>query len=156
LQEDFPFECPDGEARADFASPFRDRHEMMFMMPMPPTSRLTAATALSKPVSTRVVPESIVEISLRSMTLKLSSWLVDKCRRTRIKAPISILAFRWTRLFDGDLVRPTSSLPADPRWKVRNATDDGHPGRCHVDGLWPQEFLNDLARILLSGPLPID
>ena len=31
---------------------------MMFMMPMPPTSRLTAATAPSSAVITRVVPDS--------------------------------------------------------------------------------------------------
>ena len=45
---------------------------MMFMMPMPPTRRLTAATALSRAVRTRVVPVSMVAISFMSRTEKLS------------------------------------------------------------------------------------
>jgi hypothetical protein len=46
---------------------------MMFMMPMPPTSRLTAATAESRPVSTLVIPVSIEVICFMSKTLKSSS-----------------------------------------------------------------------------------
>ena len=38
---------------------------MMFMMPMPPTSRLTAATAPSSVVITLVVPDSVSAICLR-------------------------------------------------------------------------------------------
>ena len=41
---------------------------MMFMMPMPPTSRLTAATAPSRVVRIWVVPVSILVISFMSIT----------------------------------------------------------------------------------------
>jgi len=41
---------------------------MMFMMPMPPTSRLTAATAASSAVSTRVVLVRVLTISCMSRT----------------------------------------------------------------------------------------
>ena len=39
---------------------------MMFMMPMPPTSRLTAATAPSKAVSVAVVPACVCAICVIS------------------------------------------------------------------------------------------
>jgi len=41
---------------------------MIFIMPIPPTTRLTAATAPSRDVSTRVVPDKICVISLISLT----------------------------------------------------------------------------------------
>jgi hypothetical protein len=47
---------------------------MMFMMPMPPTSRLTAATAPSSMVSRRVVPVSVLINSCGSHTIKSFSW----------------------------------------------------------------------------------
>ena len=56
---------------------------MMFMMPMPPTSRLTAATAPSSMVSTLVVPESVSASCLVSSTLKLSSSVSASLRRSR-------------------------------------------------------------------------
>ena len=56
---------------------------MMFIMPMPPTSKLTAATAPSSIVNTRVVPLNILAISFRSITEKSSSSLADIWRRSR-------------------------------------------------------------------------
>ena len=58
---------------------------MMFMMPIPPTRRLTAATALSRAVSIWVVPVSMLAISFMSITLKLSSSLGPRWRRSRIR-----------------------------------------------------------------------
>ena len=51
---------------------------MMFMMPMPPTSRLTAATAPSSVVITLVVPDRVSASCLVSSTLKLSSSVVGQ------------------------------------------------------------------------------
>ena len=86
---------------------------MMFMMPMPPTSRLTAATAPSNIVIICVVPESIEAISFMSITLKLSSWFAERCRRLRISRPMSL----FTRSveapsFAETWIMLTSSLPA--------------------------------------------
>ncbi len=58
---------------------------MMFMMPMPPTSRLTAATAPSSVVSSCVVPVMVRAISRVSSTLKLSSTPSPMRRRSRIR-----------------------------------------------------------------------
>ena len=60
---------------------------MMFMMPMPPTSRLTAATAPSNIVIICVVPDSIMAISFMSITLKSSSWFEERCRRRAHQPP---------------------------------------------------------------------
>ena len=46
---------------------------MMFMMPMPPTSRLTAATADSRLVSTMLTVSSMLRTSAISRTAKSSS-----------------------------------------------------------------------------------
>ena len=46
---------------------------MMFMMPMPPTRRLTPATAPSRPVSIAVVPVCVSTICFMSRTEKSSS-----------------------------------------------------------------------------------
>ena len=51
---------------------------MMFMMPMPPTTRLTAATAPSSIVITCVVPDIVSAICRVSSTLKLLSSLVGQ------------------------------------------------------------------------------
>jgi hypothetical protein len=56
---------------------------MMFMMPMPPTSRLTAATAPSSMVITLVVPDRVSASCLVSSTLKLSSSVSASLRRSR-------------------------------------------------------------------------
>ena len=45
---------------------------MMFMMPIPPTTRLIAATAATMRVSSVVVPVSVSEICLVSKMLKSS------------------------------------------------------------------------------------
>ncbi|MBL7154598.1 MAG: hypothetical protein ISS79_12860 [Phycisphaerae bacterium] len=76
---------------------------IMFIMPIPPTSRLTAATALSKAVKTRVVPVSMLAISFISITWKSSSSFEDMCRRSRIRASIS----SWT--FSVDASSPTET-----------------------------------------------
>ena len=56
---------------------------MMFITPMPPTSRLTAATAPSSMVITRVVPAMVSASCLVSSTLKLSSSLMASLRASR-------------------------------------------------------------------------
>ena len=65
---------------------------MMFMMPMPPTIRLTAATAPITAVRIRVVPCSVSEICLVSKMLKLSSAARLRWRRSRSRFSIE----RWT------------------------------------------------------------
>ncbi len=64
---------------------------MMFMMPMPPTTRLTAATAASRPVSVRVAVESVSLICLASKMLKSSSALSGVWRRSRSSERIDAL-----------------------------------------------------------------
>ena len=64
---------------------------MMFMMPMPPTSRLTPATAESSPVITPVTLVSMEEISLVSITEKLSSSPTLILRRSRSSNSIAAL-----------------------------------------------------------------
>jgi hypothetical protein len=56
---------------------------MMFMMPMPPTSRLTAATAPSRSVSTPMVLDSVSASCWVSKMLKLSSSSSASLRRSR-------------------------------------------------------------------------
>ena len=56
---------------------------MMFMMPMPPTSRLTPATADSRPVRTPVMPVSTLAIWAMSKTLKSSRSPIPIWRRSR-------------------------------------------------------------------------
>ena len=56
---------------------------MMFMMPMPPTSRLTAATAPSSEVISWVVPDRVSASCRVSRTLKLSSSAGPSLRRSR-------------------------------------------------------------------------
>jgi hypothetical protein len=65
---------------------------MMFMIPMPPTSRLTAATAPSSVVITRVVPASASAIWRVSITLKLSSSFGPSLRRSRMSEVICAFA----------------------------------------------------------------
>jgi hypothetical protein len=65
---------------------------MMFMMPMPPTSSETAATLASKVVSTPVTVLIRVWISRMSRTLKSSSSPFMIRRRWRISASICALA----------------------------------------------------------------
>ena len=96
---------------------------MMFMMPMPPTSRLTAATAPSSVVSTSVVLDSVSASCWVSKILKLSSSLSASWRRSRRSS---------RRLaFSGALSLPscidTSSvatlrLPVTRRCSVRSGT----------------------------------
>ncbi|MNT46204.1 hypothetical protein D3C72_1828330 [compost metagenome] len=56
---------------------------MMFMMPMPPTRRLTAATAPRSPVSSVVVPVMAEAICVMSLTVKSSSRPMPMRRRSR-------------------------------------------------------------------------
>ena len=70
---------------------------MMFMMPMPPTSRLTDATAPSKAVSTCVVPASMLAISRISRTEKLSVSVLEMWRRSRSRRSTSALACSMER-----------------------------------------------------------
>ena len=71
---------------------------MMFMMPMPPTSRLTAATAPSRLVSTPMVLLSVSASCWVSKMLKLSSSPSASLRRSRSS---------WRRLaFSGALSAP--------------------------------------------------
>ena len=58
---------------------------MMFMMPMPPTTRLIAATAATIRVSRVVVPVSVSEICLVSKMLKSSSFAPPIRRLSRSK-----------------------------------------------------------------------
>ena len=64
---------------------------MMFMMPIPPTSKLTAATALSSSVMMRDVPDMVSANWPVSKILKLSSSISDKFRRSRMMAVMSAL-----------------------------------------------------------------
>ena len=59
---------------------------MMFMMPIPPTNRLTAATAPSRVVITLVVPAMVSASCLVSSTLKLSSSMGASLRRSRSRS----------------------------------------------------------------------
>ena len=66
---------------------------MMFMMPMPPTSRLTAATAPSSEVISAVVPDRVWAIWAVSSTLKLLSVPSASLRRSRSRA-VSLAVMR--------------------------------------------------------------
>ncbi len=63
---------------------------MMFMMPMPPTSRLTPATEDSRPVSTPEMPVRTLAISAMFWTVKLSLSLTPICRRSRSRFSMSV------------------------------------------------------------------
>ena len=63
---------------------------MMFMMPIPPTRRLTAATAPRSIVSSLVLPVMACVISRVSSTLKLSSSDGPMCRRSRINVSMPV------------------------------------------------------------------
>ncbi len=80
---------------------------MMFMMPMPPTSRLTAATAPSSIVITLVVPDTASAICLVSSTLKLSSSSGASLRRSRR----SCVRLAFTRSASVPSAIDTSSVP---------------------------------------------
>ena len=67
---------------------------MMFMMPMPPTSRLTAATAPSRPVSIAVVPAVACTICFMSRTEKSSSLPGAMLRRSRSSRSMSACTLR--------------------------------------------------------------
>ena len=62
---------------------------MMFMMPMPPTSRLTPATAPNSDVITLVLELMTSASCCESKTLKLSSSLAVMLRRSRIREATS-------------------------------------------------------------------
>ena len=65
----------------------------MFMIPIPPTSKLIAATAPSSSVITRIVPASVSEICLVSNTLKLSlspSLMLRRSRRRALSASVTL------------------------------------------------------------------
>ena len=64
---------------------------MMFMMPMPPTSRLTPATAASRPVSTPVTPVSTLAICAMSKTLKSSRSPSAIWRRSRNSSSMPVV-----------------------------------------------------------------
>ena len=99
---------------------------MMFMIPMPPTSRLIAATAASSAVSVRVVPEIVLAISCWSMMLKSSSASRARCRRSRIRRVMSCCAFSVdTELPTESWTCPMSSLPAQPALHRAQRNDDG-------------------------------
>ena len=61
---------------------------MMFMIPIPPTTRLIPATAATMPVSNVVVPVSVSEICLVSKMLKSSSLPAVIVRRSRSRSVI--------------------------------------------------------------------
>ena len=75
---------------------------MIFMMPMPPTSRLTAATAPSNAVMICVVEATFSATSAVSRIEKLSSSPSDNERRSRIKSRTSPL--RCTRSLCGSML----------------------------------------------------
>ncbi len=94
------------------------------MMPMPPTSRLTAATAPSSVVITLVVPESVSASCLVSSTLKLSSSESDSLRSSRS----SCVRLAFTRSGSLPSFMDTSSvftrvLPVTRRCSVRSGTN---------------------------------
>jgi hypothetical protein len=66
---------------------------MMFMMPMPPTRRLIAATAPSRLVSSVVVPVMAAAIWVMSLTLKSSSRPGMILRRSRSRFSVSDWTF---------------------------------------------------------------
>ena len=73
---------------------------MMFMMPIPPTTRLIAATTATMEVSSVVVPVSVSEICLVSKMLKSSSlpWPMPRRSRSRsvIEACTALVEKRWS------------------------------------------------------------
>ena len=94
---------------------------MIFMMPMPPTSRLTAATAPSNAVMICVVEATFSATSAVSRIEKLSSSPSDKDRRSRIRSRTSPL--RCTRSLCGSMLMRivlTRLLPIKRRAAVLN------------------------------------
>jgi len=91
------------------------------MMPMPPTSRLTAATAPSSAVSTRVVPVSVLTISFMSRTWKSSSSPTEMRLRSRKSCSTSFCTFSvGTPDRAESMTALTSVFPAMRRWNVRS------------------------------------
>ncbi len=94
---------------------------MIFMMPMPPTSRLTAATAPSSMVNTLVVPVMASAICRVSRMEKLSSSLATILRRSRISNRKSAMMRSVSPLSCADTIRVlTSWLPVRRRCRVRS------------------------------------
>ena len=96
---------------------------MMFIIPIPPTRRLTAATALRRAVNILVVLASIEDISFRSITVKSSSSVPVICLRSRINISMSLCAFSVgiPSLIE-TCIRLKSSFPEIRRWNVRRGT----------------------------------
>ena len=82
----------------------------MFMMPMPPTSRLTAATAPSRLVSTPIVLESVSASCWVSKMLKLSSSPAASLRRSRSS---------WRRLALSGALSAPSCIDTDSMLTLR-------------------------------------
>ena len=77
---------------------------MMFMMPMPPTSRLTAATAASRPVSTRVELGQGLHDFFHVPHIEIIFLAVPIRRRSRIRVSTSFLNFfRGNAVFCGEI-----------------------------------------------------
>ncbi len=94
---------------------------MMFMMPMPPTSRLTAATAPSSMVRMRVVPVRVSAIWRVSMTRKLSSSFSAMLRRSRMSSTsCSLAASMEAPSRTATVSRLTSCVPVRRRCTVRS------------------------------------
>ena len=94
---------------------------MMFMMPIPPTSRLTAATAASSIVRIFVVLVSVWLICLVSITRKSSSSLSSMLRRSRISSVIcSLTASIDAPSATETIIRLTSWLPLSRLCTVRS------------------------------------
>ena len=94
---------------------------MMFMMPMPPTSRLTAATAPSSAVSTWVVPDIVAAISLVSSTLKSSILSSVIRRRSRISSSMrALMSLVEASGLAATMIEFTSCVPVTRRCRVRS------------------------------------
>ena len=92
---------------------------MMFMMPMPPTSRLTAATAPSRPVSSVVVPVIAWVICVMSLTLKSFSRPSAILRRSRSRRSTSLCTLAVETPSRADImIVEISVVPPIRRWKV--------------------------------------
>lgn len=120
LGQNLPLERADRQPNPDFAVRSVTDTSMMFMMPMPPTRRLTAATAPSSPVSIVVVAVCASAICLRSRTEKSSSSPRPMLRRSRIRRSMSA----WTLAVSKPSAAETrmvgmSVLPAIRRWNAR-------------------------------------
>ncbi len=126
---------------------------MMFMMPMPPTTRLTPATAASSSVITRLDSSCAASISVRLRTLKSSS--CPGCRRWRWRSSsrmFSSAAFMlWpSRTFT--LIEPTRfRRPPLMPWMRLRKVDSGTMTTSSWS--WPTEFwpLRASTPITVSG-----